>query len=275
MKKVIVLVTTILFSLLLVSCSQDDTNKSERELRKGYKEAKVYAYFYKFGEIDKESKFLHKHITYDKEGNVATESETQDPKKGYTKKVYKYNQANMPIEIVKYDSDGQRTWIESMKYHPGDTIIAEKVEQSGKYDDKSKFEYKYDERGNEIYLLWHTIERNYTERHRIIEKTYNDKNQLVQKIYRRDKTNLRGEMVYGKPDTTIYIDEHGNIIVDDEKSEKKYNDKGQLIETTNKYMEDKILNILKYKYNSRGLLEEETAYDEYGEPYLTLVYEYK
>ena len=230
---------------------------------------------YKFGEIDKDSKVLYQHITYDEEGNITTilervKHDDEYTKDEYKKEVYKYNQANMPIEIISYGADGQRTWIETIKYHPGDTIIAEKVG----HVDKNKFEYKYDERGNEIYLLWHTIERDYTERHRIIEKTYNDKNQLVQKIYRRDKTNLRGEIVYGKPDTTIYIDEHGNIIVDDEKSEKKYNEKGQLIETTEKY-EDKILYILKYKYNSRGLLEEETAYDEYGEPYLTLVYEYK
>jgi hypothetical protein len=95
----------------------------------------------------------------------------------------------------------------------------------------------------------------------------------VQRIYRLDRLNNNGVMIQGKQDRTKYIDEHGNIIVDDEKSEKKYNEKGQLIETTEKY-EDKILYILKYKYNSRGLLEEETAYDEYGEPYLTNIYEY-
>ena len=269
MKKLIILF--ILLTYLLVSCSSQEnyTNKSERERRKGYTELRIYKYEYKHGEIDKESKFLHKHITYDKEGNVATESETQDPKKGYTKKVYKYNQANMPIEIVKYDSDGQRTWIESMKYQPGDTIIAEKVEQSTKPTVKSKFEYKYDERGNEIYYAWYMENKGEDDEQLIKEKTYNDKNKLVQQITRWDKINYRGEIKQGKPDTTRYTDEHGNVITSDDDSVKeKYNEKGQLVERAGKR------NTFKYKYNKKGLLEEETGYDEHGEPLGTLIYEY-
>jgi YD repeat-containing protein len=267
MKKIIVLVI-LLFSCILISCSQEDyTNKSEREKRKGYKEAKVYIYEYKFGEIDKESKVLYQHITYDNEGNIETESQFQNYTKEYTKTVYKYNKANMPIERTSYGSDGKRMDFNITRYYPGDTIIAESASRDN--NGIMFFENKYDERGNEIFFAAYLDKQ-----HRIHESIYNDKNQLVKTISRHGTLNNKGEMVFDKPKTKNYIDEHGNTIdlgYDEsnyDKLEREYNEKSQLIE------KKRGSTTVKYKYNKKGLLEEETTYEN-GEPISTYIYEYK
>jgi YD repeat-containing protein len=269
MKKFTVLITSLILTLLLVSCSsEDNTNKTERELRKGLTEAKIYVYLYKFGEIDKENKFLDKHYIYDKDGNISTKSQYDKIGK-FTKNIYKYNQAYMVIESVEYNKDGTKGGYESIKYHNGDTIKAERISEL--YDEDGyvyKYEYKYDDKGNEIYyakytkfgdLDWETI----------TENMYNEKNQLVQKI-EISKSYERGNLKYTyKPESTSYIDENGNIISKEDKSDKKYNEKGQLIE------EKQVGNIHKYKYNKKGLVEEELVCDERGEPLGLMMYEYK
>ena len=258
MKK-IVLATILLLSCLSISCSQEDyTNKSERELRKGYKEAKVYAYLYKFGKIDKSNKVLIQHFTYDGNGNISTiltrESEPTEPDE-YTKEVYKYNQVNMPIQIINYDGNGQRTSITSMKYYPGDTIIAEKIYNGKnsiseyKYNEKgtiiyethnndfSRSEDRYDDKGNQTYRIFvvNNLDNGFTSE-TFTENVYNEKNELVQKTETNVISNYRGEKK--TTNLTTYTDEHGDIIASDD---KKYNEKGQLVEETTKY------STLKYK----------------------------
>ena len=284
MKKFI-LATILLLSCVLTSCSQEDyTNKSERERREGYKELKVYVTSFKHDGVEminEENKILFKYCTYDERGNILTESELAG-KRGedkYTKKVYKYNQANMLLEKISYNADGERTWIESMKYH-NDTMLAEKVSRSG--EGKSKLEYRYDEKGNQIYSerwipKFSKESMEFYDLQRIRENIYDYENQLVKNITIRNQINSKGKVINEENDTTIskYENTIHSIKSSDSDDDdlgngenKKYNDKGLLVE------EEKKGAIHKYKYNNKGLIIEESIYDERERGMMILIYEY-
>ena len=169
---------------------------------------KVYEYDYKLGEIDKKSKTLITHCTFDIEGNILIALA------GRYKYVYKYNEANKPVESVWYESDEQYKY-EIMKYNKKN-IITEKIEEYNHGETLSKTIYKYDDKGNEISCMKYDKDDKLTSESNTINK-YDNKNQLVKKT-----TILASD---NKIDTTITIyeyDKNGNMIFR-KRWERKYN----------------------------------------------------
>ena len=138
MKKV-VLATILLLSCLSISCSQEDyTNKSDREKRKGYKEANIYLYGYKSGEIDKESKRLLATEKYDEEGNLITDIGK------YDKAVYRYNDKGLLIEKQFFRIDNDEEPLRFVKYKYNDKgLLIEEIEHNKEGEPTTIIIYEY------------------------------------------------------------------------------------------------------------------------------------
>jgi len=268
MKQITVLLTSLILALLLISCSSDGDNiagKSQRELSIGLTEGKVYLCAYEDGEPT--GKFLSEIHTYDKDGNVATTSECDEEGNPVSKTVNKYNQAYMIIESILYDMNGNQEYTETMKYYPGDTIMAERIME--RFDEKSnsiKVVEKYDDKGNTI--LMSSYSKGILEYEWIIENTYNDKNQLI-----RTSKVVKNATHTSEPDVREWIDENGNVLDAGTgllPPQKKFNSNGQVIEEKQVGND----NVTKITYNKRGLMEEIIVYNN-GKPTYGIFYEYK
>jgi len=261
--------TVLIFALLLISCSSDDSiiiKKSQSEIRKelGFTEAKVYSYFYEDGNL--ENKILKEIHIFDEDGNSATIIMCDDEGEPYCETVYKYNKAYMPIESIVYNMDGNKLRTEIMKYYPGDTLMIESILE-GYYDSEddqptTKYEYKYNDKGHEIYSA--SYEKEILQKEWITENVYNDKNQLIKTIKTEKIVNSKRE----PPEITDFIDEKGNVL----NRSKKFNGNGQIIEEDLPGYE---ITKIKYKYNEKGLLEEQIMCTDDGQPLIGMIYEYK
>jgi hypothetical protein len=269
MKKITFLITSLILTLFLISCSSnnDIANKSIRELRIGLKEAKIYHCFYSDDKI--ENKVLCEIYTFDKDGNIATSNSYDEEGRGVGyKTVYTYNHAYMIIESTDYDKDGNKVAFESIKYYQGDTVMSEKFSEV--YDEDgtiNKHEYKYDDKGHETYCASYI--KGILEWEWFTENIYNDRNRLIKAIKTmKNATNNR----ISTPDVIDFLDENGNLFDSNVSgTEKIFNKLGQLIEEKVPHTGETI----KYVYNKRGLIEEQVMYDEKGIPTIGTITEYK
>jgi len=269
MKQITILLTSFIFALLLISCSSDgDSNiagKSQRELSIGLTEGKVYLCAYEDGKLT--DKFLSEIHTYDKDGNVVTTIECDEQGNPVSKIINKYNPAYMIIESILYDMNGNQERTETMKYYPGDTIMAERImERLDEKGNSIKVVEKYDDKGNSV--LMSSYSKGILEYEWIIENTYNDKNQLI-----RTSKVIKNATYTDGPDVREWIDENGNVLDAGTgllPPEKKFNNNGQVIEEKQVGNDD----VTKITYNKRGLMEEVTIYNN-GKPTYGIFYEYK
>ena len=294
MSNMIILIRSLQHVCSLSSRSSGDTNKTDREKRKGYTELKVY-------EIDEENKRLIQHDVYDIEGNVVTRTiEERGPDPCHYKPIYKYvesnkyNENNMLIESSRFNVCGFNNPFITIKYNENN-VMTEKVIKH--FDGGNSYEqiYKYDDKGNVIsitsYINHKLIELSYSNQ-------YNDKNQLIEKkginkYYYNDgeleETNIltiTTTYIYdGKgnkiSETELRIDEEEEVF--SEVRNYKYNDKGLLIESPEAIVPEYRIILFeylgwnsldnyyfKYKYNEKGLIvEQETVHKEYGTEQLT------
>jgi hypothetical protein len=266
MKNFTVLITTILFGLLLLSCSSKDSHKNERELIKsyGYKELQVYQYTYnKADEPDPKSKKLESQYTYDKEGNIVTEEFFGDSKY-HSKVVYQYNNNGLVIEKQNFIND-ELIYITKYNYNDKSLCIEEIL-----YDGQGELAYKF------VYEYETEKTKGYTES-KVYEYKYNfgeidSKSKKLSKQYSYDEyENMVEENFWGR--RGYYI---GRI----EKIVYKYNDKGFVTETQNFIVyyenEEKLVFIFKHNLNDKGLLIGKTSYYAGdNKPKTKFIYEYK
>jgi hypothetical protein len=267
MKRLAVLITTILFSLLLVSCSSKDSDnyKTEKEIIKsyGYKELKVYQYTYnKVGEPDPKSKKLESQYTYDNEGNIVIEEFLGD-NEYHIKAVYQYNNNGLVIEKQNFIND-ELIYTTKCNHNDKGLFIEETL-----YDAQGELAYKF------VYEYEAAETKGYTAK--VYEYKYDfgeidskSKNLIKQYTY-DDHGNIVEENFWGR--RRYYI---GRI----EKTVYKYNDKGFVIETQNFLVyydnEEKLVFIFKHNHNDKGLLVEKTSYYAGDDkPKTKFVYEYK
>ena len=270
-KSFIFILVLLLLPYSLISQILPLFDKNMKEKLKGYEEIKGYVYFYRFGEINKEKKLLYHSYTCDIKGNILNYLEYDLNSANINRKiVYKYNQANMPIEEIRYNVKGIKNSYESIKYHTGDTVKAERVieDYGGK---NTKTIIKYDDKGNEIHKESSSSENIKLET--ITENIYNEQNQLVQKIKNQKAYDKRGDVLRTySPDTINYIyDNNGSLvsIIGDGDNVDEYYENGFLIEQRlDSY-------IFKYEYHITGLIKEMITCDKDGEPLMTIVCEYK
>ena len=290
MKKVIISITSILFSLLLVSCSEpkDIDIEKQKELRKAYNEMRIYAYTYKLGELDKDSEMLYEQYKLD-DGNIVLELQRDSKTAKFFGTAYKYNKANRFVKIVRLDADDRVMYEEDREFYKGDTIIAKKTCSiyEGKYylqNTPYKHVYTYDNKGNEVTYV------NYYERYPDIydgiisttENIYNDEGELTQST-KIEKTRLMSmnplKAVYGEPDTTVTYYKYGVAFVLDENGEQKYVKRedlpyGETFDESKLYTST-IAGTVKYVYNDNGLVIEKTLLNDKKEPTYTFKYDYK
>jgi hypothetical protein len=244
---------------------------------KGYKEAKVYVYYYKASELDPESKSLVEHEIYDEEGNIIIKEKIWRRDRYRSKVVYKYNYKSFLIEEQDF-YDGEPQYITKYEYNDKDKKF--KTQYFEYSDDgeelKHIIKYEYNDKG----LVTGKIE--YDPQGKIINKAvyeYNDKDNVIElQNFEGEKLEYTTKYEYNDKgliaEETEY-DTQGEII---NKAVFEYNDNGDVIELQN-FEGEKLEYIIKYKYNDKGVLIEETEYEtidnEQSEPRSTLVYEYE
>ena len=246
-------------------------NMSDRERQKGYKELKFYICDYKYDEIDASSIILRDHYTYDDEGNIVIKISRIGREESFIKSIYTYNQKYMLIrKITYYSHDSKRIMLlDTIKYHKGDTIIAEQIEKWFHVDGKieSINELKYDNKGNVISQWNHYADGHYEHKERI-KNIYNNKNQLIKLIAKRETKELEDGKWNTESDIIVETPKYNKWGKQIEKGDM-YNEKGQLIERIS------ILdNLVKIRYNKRGLILTETVYKN-GKPIKVHVYDYQ
>jgi hypothetical protein len=265
MKKLTILTTVLLLACLLLSCSsnENDNLQKQKELRKGYKELKIYAYFDELGELNKDNELLYEQYEFDDDGNIVLELK-HDRKTGeFFETSYKYNEANLFTEINRLDVDGKVVYSETREYHEGDTIIAKRVYYI--HDDRyyylisaDKHEHIYDDKGNEIaYYCYDKSDYQTVTEYAMTENIYDDKNELTQTItiIHSGELDPNKKAVFGKPDTIITKYENGFGFKTDKDGELTYiGSQDWLYGKT--YDEEQLFpspsDLTKYKYNKDG-----------------------
>ena len=291
MKKVIISITSILFSLLLVSCSSNENEnlKRQKELRKGYTKMVVYAFSYRFGELVKPGTQLEAYGFYE-DGNISAEVKKDEKTDEVYTIFYEYNKANMFTEIQQMDIYPK--YRERLEYYEGDTILAKrygetfnKITSSFMDDILTVYDHKceYDDKGNEIYYENHDRTDKYYWEQSTTENIYNDKGELIQttKIQKSFDNIIFGnikDVVKYRTDTIItkYENGTGYIIKKDgnkEPSRAREWDHGI------KYDETKLFppasDLVKYTYNKDGLIIDKTVFNEKKEPIAFFRFDYQ
>jgi uncharacterized protein YcfL len=277
MGKVIISITSILFCLLLVSCSSDENEnlKKQRELRKGYTEINVYGYTYKLGELDKSIEIPIAHYKLDKDGNIKVEL-TMDTKGNFFTTGYEYNKTNMITNIYRLTVDGHLEYSETREYHEGDTIIAKRTYY--KYDSPEllstdKHERIYDDKGNEIsYYCYHWYDHKGIREQSITENIYDNNGELTQSI------TIEQSGQYDMDNKVTKFDEPDTIIT-------YYKDKiiaytqdweyGKIYDESKLYYSPTVSDKIKCEYNKDGLTIAITFFNDKKEPTYTFKYDYK
>lgn len=235
----------------------------------GYTHCKRYSYKYKFGEIDIQSKTEAGEIHYNSSGNIITESGTLQV--AYGRNEYTYDTTGNNVKIVHYSFDGLDSRVTRIRY-----IDNKKVEQIIYKDDGnvySKFTYSYNTTGKLAQEQQFSADG-------ILQVTIN---------YTYDE--------YGNM-TLTGIDNNGNTL---NVTTEKYDSKGRIIETTyimeqynlknkwtNEYdsngnmsktiglncLQNEIITIKSFQYDSFGNVLEEIQYDALNEPKMKIEYKY-
>ena len=243
---------------------------------KGCKEAKVYVCYYKDNELDPESKSLVEHDVYDEEGNIIVKEKIWRRDRYRSKVVYKYNEKGTLIEEQDF-YDGELQYITKYEYNEKDKKIkTQYFEYSDGEELKHTTKYEYNDKG----LVTEKIE--YDKQSKLINKAvyeYNNKGSVIElQNFEGEKLEYTTKYEYndkGLVTEEIEYDPQDEII---NKAVFEYNDNGDVIELQN-FEGEKLEYIIKYKYNDKGVLIEETEYEtidnKQSEPSNTLVYEYE